>query len=909
MIIYSKKKIGSVLRTDMSFVTILYTAILYPLVQLIEISFFLFNKLFDNTGISVLGVSFVVTLLCLPLYIIAEHWQQVERDTQAKLKPGIERIKSVFSGDEQYMILSTYYKQNHYHPIMALRSSFGLLIQIPFFMAAYSCLSKLPALQGASFLFIRDMGVPDALFYIGSFPVNVLPIAMTLINIIAGAIYTKGFPFKEKAQIYGMALLFLVILYNSPAGLVLYWTMNNVFSLIKNIFYKLKNPLKVLYYCMCAFIIFIAVYVLFIYDGGASPKKRLAAAIPTLLLIPIPLYLKAINWIIDKPLKTIRDNSKTRHTIFIFSALSLAILNGLVVPGSLISSSPQEFSNIGSYACPTDFLHSPFWQSIGLFVVWPLCIYFLFKERLQTVIASLFCALLFGSCINVFAFAGDYGSMDITLKFIGGISSQSMKFQIFNAFVWLVICIIPFVIVAFRKEKILSSLCIVTTLVFSVLSGVYISEISSAYDDFMAAHEASDVSDGFTPKLHFSKNEKNVFIIMLDRAESSYFEHIMSDIPELSEKFEGFTYYPNTVSYNGHTLMASPALYGGYEYTPSEINNRPELTLAEKHNQATLVMPRIFTEQADYSAFMYDTSWGNFSYIADMSFTEPYEHISGDILNGRYTGELKTSLDSYDSTNLVNSVNRNLFFVSLFREVPALLRPVVYYKGSWWSSEETTDMDSFLDWYGELYYMNQLTDFISERPCFTVLTNEATHLNESIASLGISRIPQSEDTDGYGIDATCLESIGNWFDYLRSNGVYDNTRIIIVADHGIGYGSTSSEKYEEASIDGYMKDSLNPLFLVKDFNASGKLQIDNAFMTNADVPSIALEGIVDSPVNPFTGTEISSKAKENGVYVTFDSIFMPHHTKSNSIFTIADDTWYTVKDNIFSEDGWVRGKK
>ena len=72
------------------------------------------------------------------------------------------------------------------------------------------------ALKGQSFLFIKDMGAPDRLFAIGSFYVNILPIAMTAINIIAGAIYTKGFATKEKVQIYGMALVFLVLLYNSP---------------------------------------------------------------------------------------------------------------------------------------------------------------------------------------------------------------------------------------------------------------------------------------------------------------------------------------------------------------------------------------------------------------------------------------------------------------------------------------------------------------------------------------------------------------------------------------------------------------------------------------------------------------------------------------------------------------------
>ena len=213
-----------------SMLNFLYTVIIYPLIQLIEFAFMLFNNVFKNEGISVIGVSLAVSIGTLPLYIVAEHWQQVQRAIEKKLDPGIQRIKSVFKGDEQYMILTTFYRQNHYHPLMALRSSFGLLIQIPFFMAAYSFLSNLPVLQGRSFFFIKDMGQQDALFHIGSFPINVLPIAMTLINWVAGAIYTKGFKFKDKITIYGMALIFLVILYNSPAGLVVYWTMNNIFS-------------------------------------------------------------------------------------------------------------------------------------------------------------------------------------------------------------------------------------------------------------------------------------------------------------------------------------------------------------------------------------------------------------------------------------------------------------------------------------------------------------------------------------------------------------------------------------------------------------------------------------------------------------------------------------------------------
>ncbi|MBR1615482.1 MAG: YidC/Oxa1 family membrane protein insertase, partial [Treponema sp.] len=170
----------------------LYTIIIYPIAQIIEFFYVLFINASKNQGISIIGVSFVFTLLCLPLYIVAEKWQETERQTQAKMKKQTERIKKAFKGDEQYMMLTTFYRQSHYHPLMALRSSFGLMIQIPFFIAAYSFLSHLQQLQGASFLFIGDMGKPDALFTIGSFTVNILPIAMTLINIVSGMIYSRG---------------------------------------------------------------------------------------------------------------------------------------------------------------------------------------------------------------------------------------------------------------------------------------------------------------------------------------------------------------------------------------------------------------------------------------------------------------------------------------------------------------------------------------------------------------------------------------------------------------------------------------------------------------------------------------------------------------------------------------------
>jgi membrane protein insertase Oxa1/YidC/SpoIIIJ len=141
------------------------------------------------------------------------------------------------------MVLSACYRQNHYHPVYMMRSTLGLLIQIPFFIAAYSYISHLEIIKGASFFIIRDLGSPDGFLHIGKFTINVLPLLMTLINCISGAVYTKNFEIRDKIQLYGMAAIFLALLYASPSGLVLYWTANNIFSLIKNI---LKGNKKVL---------------------------------------------------------------------------------------------------------------------------------------------------------------------------------------------------------------------------------------------------------------------------------------------------------------------------------------------------------------------------------------------------------------------------------------------------------------------------------------------------------------------------------------------------------------------------------------------------------------------------------------------------------------------------------------
>ena len=117
----------------------------------------------------------IINFISLPLYNIAESWQAKERAIQEKMKPMIDNIKAVYKGDQRYLLIRACQRINGYKTIYAFRGTLGLLIQIPFFLAAYNFIHNLSGLQLGSFLFIKDFSKPDGILNIGNISVNILP--------------------------------------------------------------------------------------------------------------------------------------------------------------------------------------------------------------------------------------------------------------------------------------------------------------------------------------------------------------------------------------------------------------------------------------------------------------------------------------------------------------------------------------------------------------------------------------------------------------------------------------------------------------------------------------------------------------------------------------------------------------
>lgn len=898
----------------------LYTLIIYPLYTIIEVAFTLVYKILHNEGFAVIGVSVAITLLCLPLYAVAEHWQEVEREKQAKMKAGLDRIKKAFSGDERYMMTTTFYRQHHYSPIMALRSSFGLLIQIPFFLAAYAFLSHLPDLQGVKFLFIRDMGNPDALFSIGSFTVNILPIAMTLINCGSGLIYSKGHGLREKIQIFGMAAVFLVVLYNSPAGLVLYWTFNNIFSLVKNVFYKLKNPLKSFWIFSCALCIPALLFIIFAFES--KPLYKLIFAFVVAIIFSVPLILKGTAFFFHKFLTPLFEHQKTRGTIYLLSCALLFILSGLTIPTSLISSSPIEFSGIGSNPNPLGYVTMTFMQSLGFFIFWPVCVYFLFNKKVQTILCLLMSFLSISALLNSFAFMLNYGDISATLTFLNAVDFRTISLpSILNVLVLALAFFISLVFIAKKDGKIFSYSFAIVSFAMVALAVMNIHTIKKEYKAFVASGNLNEVE--IEPIFHLSKNHKNVVVFMLDRAESQFVTEIFRESPDFNDIFSGFTFYPNTVSFNGHTMMGAPLIYGGYEYQPLLMNRRKDEPLYKKTNEALLLLPRIFTEQADFHATITDPSWANYSAYADLSITEDYPKIDGLQTIGKYSTawyKTRTSEKSLDNTDAI--LQHNLFIFSIFRESPVILREMIYLKGKYWNSNgDLTSYTNVVNNLAPLDFLNDITDFSdTEEGSYICMVNELSHSSvymqapdyvpsQNVTNYGTSRF---SDEEAYHTNMAAFKRLSKWISYLKENGVYDNTRIILVADHS---RATTEDCLEldfmlDFSIagDNYRgRGHFHPLLMVKDFGSKGSLKTDMTFMTNGDVPSIALKGIIENPVNPFTKVPVpldTSEIKKDGVIVTSSDVHQAWLYKNLSTYPIRNDQWWRVKDNVFKASSW-----
>lgn len=860
---------------------------------------------------AVLGVSLAVNFLALPLYAIADSLQEKERTISRKLEKRVSRIKKAFRGDERFMMLSTYYKQNDYNPLYALRSSLSILIEIPFFIAAYHYLSKSPALSGVPWWIFNDLGASDKLlsFSIGNFSlaINVLPILMTVINLASSAIYTKDASRREKVQLYAIATIFLVVLYNSPSGLVLYWILNNIFSLVKNCVMKLKNPRKIVVITLSSLLLLVAAGIAF--NKEFNLKKRILFCAFSLFAALLPIFIKILQNKTNKQCLLFTKkyafsfSEKEGFFLMFFCGASLAFLCGFVLPANVISTSPIEFSFLEkTSAHPTIYIFHSLFVFLGFFVFWPCVIFKLCGTKVRTVLPFLFFTLVLCAFSNTFFFKSDYGVLTntFTLEETTGIETISFAQKLLPIFVAILSCALFLILAKFKKIKIATLIAFSVCIAEVFYTSAKISRINETFAEYAKNVGDQESVTTIKPIFHLSKSKKNVVVLFLDRAMGMFFPHVLQEIPELEKQLAGFTFFPNSVSFGESTYMGSLPLMGGYEYTPEEINKRNEELTNDKHNEASLVMPLLF-KNAGYSVIVTDPPFPNYTWKGDLSAFKKY-NVPAIELEGKYTKLFEAETGFMHLPIDVMSKNGAVHFSFMQILYPPFR--LTFYNGV----RESEIGTAFRNTFSSLYYLKNLTDFETNSNTFTFIDNETAHDEEFLDNDFLLPIGKSNTFKKYDfstsaqkllfVNCAALKQVGLWLDFLRQNDVYDNTRIIIVADHGCILETPNTPKY---------LNSHNPLFLFKDFGENAPLKTDETFMTNADTLFLAKKDLAISDENPFTKQKLKIE-KENGVNV-FPTANLewnaPMKLKDKTQFTLDESNAYHVQKNIFNESNWI----
>ena len=892
----------------------LYTIFIYPVYMFVEFILFIANNITqDHIGLSIIILSLGINLITLPIYNVAEKWQEMERIIQKRMKPKVNDIKAVFKGDERYMILSAYYRQNNYHPLYALRSLFALFIQIPFFIAAYQLLSELPALKETSFLFLKDLGSPDKLINIGSVSLNLLPVIMTVINIAASAVYTKGLELKDKLTLYLTAFLFLILLYNSPSGLVLYWTLNNIFSLFKNIFYRVKLNAKIWYFITLLFFI-ISTIVAAVFLEKRKPFLIMSGF--TFALIIIPVFVFLLHLLDKKYSYSIFNNQEKRNKIFSFTLLSFLLLIGIVIPSGLIASSVQEFSNIDNITNPFYIIYTSFIQSVGI-AFWIICIYAIFNQIVKKYITYTLVILLIFSLVNSFIFNGNYGYISNMLVFEHIEKLHSSYKDIFLNFGFLFILLIIIFIMMFKKSNFFIPFTIITTISLFLLSLINCVNIQKETGNLLQLNKI-EKSMSSTKTYTFTRSGKNILFIMLDRAMNFFIDPIFDNSELIKNEYSGFVLYKNIVSFGTGTNTSTPSLYGGYEYTPEKINQRSNELLVDKHNEALCVLPRLFSEH-NWSVSFTDASWANYSWLPDNSIFKKYLITARNITEtGKYTEKWIHDNISKNEDKNSNIILRNMLYFSFFRISPLEVRRLIYDSGGYGSVLIPQYFDrGFINSLSALENLEKEVKFDDTINCVNIIVNNTAHdLPKLTDHLSINRPEIIELAKKYcQNDFTITSFYGNFLGheniakfllFLKENNCYDNTRIVIAGDHGAGGIKMNNMKFlKNFESSPFSPAASIPLLMVKDFDSHGDLRIDSTFRTLADIPYILTENLPDIPqLNPFTGHAFLNSTNLKTFKILINSDGYANRQKKLTQFVLNQNDWAFVKDDVYKPENW-----
>jgi hypothetical protein len=372
------------------------------------------------------------------------------------------------------------------------------------------------------------------------------------------------------------------------------------------------------------------------------------------------------------------------------------------------------------------------------------CISYLQKNS-----SRIYQCLIFGATLG-FYIQGNL--MNVTYGVLDGRTinwEHYASWGIINTFIWITCFGLPLVLMRLKKE-------ILTKLI--VLGSLFISSIQLVTLIVLLVSTPLDKEDFYlTNENQFVlSNDQNVIVFIIDTFDNTVFQKVFEDEPSLIKQFKGFTYFKNTAGSYPTTKGVMPFLLTGQHYR----NEMPyEEYLKESYNN---------------TSFYRELKNQNFDirlYTLPLFLSKD----QGNLISNEAYGTIKVK--SY------TDLEKLMYKFTFFRYMPHYLK-----KYFWLYTDEFNTIDKSInekEYYGSnIRFYEYLKRGISlnNEKAFRLYHIAGMHppynMNENIENVGDGNATVTDQAKG------CLNIVLEYIKQLEALGVYDNTTIIITADHG-----------------------------------------------------------------------------------------------------------------------------
>jgi hypothetical protein len=379
--------------------------------------------------------------------------------------------------------------------------------------------------------------------------------------------------------------------------------------------------------------------------------------------------------------------------------------------------------------------------------------------------------------------------------------------------------------------------------------------------------------------------QKNVIVLVLDSFPGDIFQEIIEEAPYYRDFFDGFTYYRNALSGYPVTKPSVALILTGHFYDNSiPFQEYLKTVFSEKSLPKILMDNRYQVDLVGATEFLYADRT-----IAS-SVTDVRQHLE------RNTGFPEALF---------------LLDISLFRHLPHFLKKCIYNNQAWFLSNKslgrmlgTNSPHSKDDSIEFIRAFAKKARLGTEKSTFKYIHLMATHtpvrMDERLKYIELSSTRANYKRQAKG----GLELANIILKTLKEKRIYDNTMVVILADHGFGEKIQMDNGDEAASDDVGLQYEVKghalPLFLVKPFNSTGEMKILNTPVSLGDVAKTIISALhIDAGLPGLSVFDIPESEVRNRTFLLFKigrgewtDTYLPAMTEySVTGFPWLDESW------------------